>query len=542
MHRQRIGNILLAGLFIPVICVAQTQKDSIVSLDEITIRAYPSNPSLLRSASSVSYLDAEHIRDLATQTMVPAMNSEAGVRMEERSPGSYRLSIRGSLLRSPFGIRNIKVYLDDFPLTDAGGNTYLNLVPASTIHSIQIIKGPEGSVFGANTGGVVVLGSEIRTDSVQMMASLATGSFGLLDQKAALYKVWNHYSLQMDQSFQMANGYRQNSALQRISLRAIQKLRYKNGNIRLLLMGTNLHYETPGGLTLTQTQEDPRQARPATSSLPGATEQKAGIYNSTFFGGISNHIFINSHIRHEFVLYGSATDFKNPFITNYEVRKENTFGIRTFFELHGNKNNLNWNWDIGADWQRTGAEVENSGNIAGSKGELEASDDLNAKQGFLFSQISVFMQRIRFEGAVSINRNRTEFRSNFPVPDDSFTGNSLQPVILPRLGISYRFFPQLVWRVSASKGYSPPTFAELRPSGNIINPDLDAEYGWNYETGIRFISGDNRFYADLVLFRFGLKNAIVRRTNSDETEYYVNAGSTQQNGLEFQISFDLINT
>ena len=42
--------------------------------------------------------------------------------MEERSPGSYRLSIRGSLLRSPFGVRNVKLYLDDFIFTDAGGN------------------------------------------------------------------------------------------------------------------------------------------------------------------------------------------------------------------------------------------------------------------------------------------------------------------------------------------------------------------------------------------------------------------------------------
>ena len=74
-------------------------------------------------------------------SLVPAMNTVAGVGMEERSPGSYRLSIRGSLLRSPFGVRNIKIYIDDVPLTDATGNTYLNLLDPNHLQSAEIIKG-----------------------------------------------------------------------------------------------------------------------------------------------------------------------------------------------------------------------------------------------------------------------------------------------------------------------------------------------------------------------------------------------------------------
>lgn len=35
------------------------------------------------------------------------MNAIPGIRMEQRSPGSFRLNIRGSSLRLPFGIRNV---------------------------------------------------------------------------------------------------------------------------------------------------------------------------------------------------------------------------------------------------------------------------------------------------------------------------------------------------------------------------------------------------------------------------------------------------
>src|SRR5690606_5375419 len=107
---------------------------------------------LTASAQSVS---SNLIETQQATTLLPALNMVAGVRMEERSPGSYRLAIRGSLIRSPFGIRNVKIYIDEFPLTDAGGNTYLNLIDPASISTIHVLKGPDGSLYGANSGGVI---------------------------------------------------------------------------------------------------------------------------------------------------------------------------------------------------------------------------------------------------------------------------------------------------------------------------------------------------------------------------------------------------
>ncbi|MFX8039941.1 Plug domain-containing protein, partial [Acinetobacter baumannii] len=65
--------------------------------------------------------------------------------------------IRGSSLRSPFGVRNVKVYIDEMPLTDGGGNTYLNIVGLNWIDAAEIMKGPSSSIYGAGTGGVLLL-------------------------------------------------------------------------------------------------------------------------------------------------------------------------------------------------------------------------------------------------------------------------------------------------------------------------------------------------------------------------------------------------
>ncbi len=112
-------------------------------------------------------------------SFIQSLNTLPGVRMEERSPGSYRLNMRGSSLRSPFGVRNVKVYYNGLPLTDAGGNTYFNQLSFNNISSVEISKGPAGSMYGAGTGGLVLLNS-LKPRQAGIDLEAIAGSFGLV--------------------------------------------------------------------------------------------------------------------------------------------------------------------------------------------------------------------------------------------------------------------------------------------------------------------------------------------------------------------------
>src|SRR5690349_19120311 len=171
---------LLAGLFAftGVVNFAHAQQDSTRRLNEVTIRPYFTTQTLIRSTGAIGLIDSATLAKQSGNSFVSAANTIPGVRMEERSPGSYRLSIRGSLLRSPFGIRNIKIYLDDFPLTDAGGNSYLNALDVASASQIQILKGPQSSIYGANSGGVVLIqpqGSNAMIDNNSVALKLEGG-------------------------------------------------------------------------------------------------------------------------------------------------------------------------------------------------------------------------------------------------------------------------------------------------------------------------------------------------------------------------------
>lgn len=516
-------------------CFAQIKTtDSIKKLNEIAVKGYYNRQPLLRSVAAVSLIDSAQINNQNNASFVGIANTVAGVRMEERSPGSYRFSIRGSLLRSPFGIRNIKIYVDDFPLTDAGGNTYLNLMDVKSVSAIEIYKGPEASTYGANTGGAVLVNTiALNKNNIEFGASV--GSYGLFKQHASISHKFKNYRFNFSQGVQKSDGYRENSALNRNFIQSTHQWDYTTkGQLKALVFVSDLSYQTPGGLTAAQQIQNPQMARPATPTLPGAITQKAGIYNKTIFGGLSNSYQLNDNLKHVIALFGAYTDFKNPFITNYEKRYEKTFGLRTFFDLSISKAHFNWNTQLGIESASTHSEISNANNNAGTAAALQAKNDLTADQSFAFLRMNFdISKRLLFELGTSLNFYKYNYESYFPTvvaqKQKKFANQ-----LMPKIALSYLISPMLSARGTVSKGYSPPTLAEVRASDNLININLQPEYGWNYEIGLRLKTNNNRFYANVNAFSYHLKDAIVRRLNQNDTEYFINAGGTKQQGVEIE--------
>ena len=532
--------IKLLLCFLLVVGLAHAQTDSIQKLNEVIVKGYYNPQPLLRAVGSVSLIDSNQAKNHTKSSLVGLINTVPGVRMEERSPGSYRLSLRGSLLRSPFGIRNIKIYVDDFPLTDAGGNTYLNLLDATALGNIEVYKGPEASNFGASTGGALLISSPILGNN-QLKGGLNMGTYGLLHQSASLVQTYHNYGFSLNQAYQSSNGYRENSALKRKYIQTTQQWTYnQKGQFKAFLLYSDLHYQTPGGLTDVQMAANPKAARSATPTLPSAVQQQAGIYNRTFFGGLAHQYNFNQHFKHVIALFTSYTNFKNPFITNYELRKEQTIGFRTFLNYANARTRIKYNVQAGFEGASTTSNIKNYSNNSGTIGTMKVSDHLVANQSFAFFRLNVDInQQLLIELGSSLNLFNYNYQSYFPQVVAKKT-RDFKTVLMPKLAVSYLLKSNTTLRVSASKGYSPPTLAEVRSSDNIINNNLKAEAGWNYETGLRYAANNRRFFTDATLFHFQLKNAIVRRLNSNNVEYFINAGGTKQLGTELQTAWWLL--
>lgn len=525
----------------------QAQPDSVINVQEVVVKGFESNIKLLQVPTAISVLNKQALQRNAAYSLLPAFNNIAGVRMEERSPGSYRLSIRGSLLRSPFGVRNVKLYLDDFLLTDAGGNTYLNLLDVNNISRAEILKGPAGSIYGAGTGGAVLLTgnsllNEQLNDTSAAQIKFAAGSFGTIHQSAQVQRNSDAYMLSALQTHSQSRGYRDQSRLQKDNLQLRFKLK-ENRKLSsdFLVLLSRLNYQTPGGLNLAQVQANPKQARPATPTLPSAQTQKAQIFNTTALFGFSNTYQLSDRWKTVTSFSTSYTAFKNPFITNYEKRSEINIGIRTKL-VYEQKKGIPHQWITGIEVQRGDYSIDSTGNKAGVPDANLVRDEVKVKQQFVFSQLNIDpFEFLKLQAGFSYNYFGYNIERIIGLPSNGRVPISFGNQFLPRFALSILPTKNFTLYGQLSKGYSSPTIAEIRPSAGGTFTGLQAEYGWNKELGFKWSVDRGKIFFSTVIFQFDLKDAIVRQTNVAGAEYFTNAGAVVQKGLEVEFNWIVLN-
>jgi len=515
-----------------------TQRDSSRVLNEVTVKAYEYGKPVADVPVAIGIIGKKELDRFNNTSFVSAVNTIPGVRMEERSPGSYRLSIRGSTLRSPFGVRNVKVYWNGLPFTDPGGNTYLNLLDFSSVQQMEVIKGPGASLYGAGTGGVVLLKNQNdRFGQNQLQFAASGGSYGLMRYNAGVQTSSANNTMNLQYAHQQADGYRQQSSMQRDVIQMQGNFRMsERRTLSANIFYADLNYQTPGALTRLQYDQNPQQARPTAGANLGAIEQHATVYNKTFYSGLSHEYTINAHWSNRTGVYGTFTQFKNPTLRNYERKTEQSFGGRSVTQYTSSHFSLN----MGAEFQQGFSPDKTYDNNRGQTGNLQTDDEISSTSALIFAQGEwmVFNDFFLTAGG-SYNFFKIDFTHLAGAQGVSATRN-FTPVFSPRIAILKKITPALSVYGSVSQGFSPPTVAELFPSTNIFSTTLNPEKGINYEVGVKGRFFDNTLSFDVAAYDFELKQAIVSRrdtTLAGDPEFFINAGNTTQKGLEVNIGW-----
>ncbi|SFC26990.1 TonB-dependent receptor [Spirosoma endophyticum] len=525
-----------------------TSLDDTLQLNEVVVRGYATNRRLLETPASVGLLTRRDLNQrFGIPTLVPALNTLPGVRADERSPGSYRLAIRGSAIRSPFGVRNIKTYWNELPLTDAGGNTPLNALDVRALGRIEVIKGPSGSLYGAGTGGTILFsGLAVPANKSSVEVSALGGSYGLYGNGISVQTGKNNSAISLNYNHLQSDGYRDQSAVVRDNLSLIGSFSVSpKRTISVLALYSDLHYQTPGGLTEAQFRANPRASRPATATLPSSAAQQAGIYQKVGYLGLSHEYKWNDRIQNTTVIFGSTTDFANPFITNYERRTDQGLGGRTVTQVRFPNAPLPATVTFGGEFLRTFTVDRNFGNRLGVADTIQTDEELIARQSTLFAQAEVELPA-RFRLTAGLSRNNVSYDfTRFPTRaigalPATLLARTFTPVWLPRVSLLRTFGQNVSAFLSISTGYSAPSSQEVRPSAGGFNTTLNPERGTSYEVGIRGLAFNSKLRFDVAVYQFQLRETIVRRSDAAGAEFFVNAGRTDQQGLEAQLAYDFI--
>jgi iron complex outermembrane receptor protein len=519
--------LLLAGFS------AFGQSDTTKVLDEVKVSAFSTGRSVREIAAPIHILGTRELERFENAGFVNALNIYPGVQMEERSPGSYRISIRGSSVRSPFGVRNVKVYWNGIPLTDANGNTYFNLLDMNSIGSIEVLKGPTASMYGAGLGGVLLLenqnGTAVKNQSNKLTLNYLAGSYNTQNRSVSYTHATKKSNNFINYSHAGTDGYRDHSNMRRDVFNWRSSL-FLTDKHTLNLMGFygDLYYQTPGGINQAQMDANPRLARQPTPTVPGSEQQKAAIYQKLLSFGLSHDYRVSSDFSTSIALFGNATRLENPFITNYEYRKQQSFGVR----------NVN-SWSIrpdlkavfGVEYQQSASDYDVYDNEGGVSTDLQFKERVDAYAGSAFAQLEYSLPaEIVLTAGMSLNSHTYDYAREGGLSLKKQTAVPWMPrfSVLKKIGNSLSFFG------SVSSGFSSPTVEEfvsvflVQGAGAV---PVSAESGVNYELGLKGKSG--KWNYSLNAYHLKMNNALIRKTSEEGINFFENAGKTTQKGIEF---------
>ncbi|MAN89027.1 MAG: TonB-dependent receptor [Algoriphagus sp.] len=506
------------------------------SLSDFTVTAFETERPLLKQSAAISLVGEQDFSRFNETSIVNSFNTKPGVRIEERALASYRVSIRGSSLRAPFGVRNVKIYWNDVPFTAPDGTTALNLLDLSNIRTAEVIKGPSGSIYGAGNGGVINLKSPADPKGGLVSAEYGGGSFGLNRSRIAISQQVGKGGFEASLVKQKLDGYREHSAMDRtvFQLGGFMPVSQKQ-ELRTQLLVSDLDYQIPGALNAQQLAEDPRQAR------PGSVNQNSSIAQKSVFASLGHLYRFSEKAQNNTTLYLTTNDFENPFILDY--KKELGFG-------YGGRSRFTFDWDLagkpfriiaGGEYQTALTDAQNFGNRNGLADTVRFADKLKATQGFLFQQAE-WEPTEKILLTLGLSQNFSSFEIDRQInASGGPTGlqtRTFDPILIPRIAANYSLNTYSSIFGSISSGFSPPTIDEVRTNEGSLNLDLEAERGVNYELGYRM--GKNRLNVDVTAFYFRLNETITTFTNEQGVILFRNSGSTDQKGIEAAIDYVFI--
>lgn len=513
-----------------------------LNLSEIIVIGFDTNRKLIETSGAIAVLTPKEIQRSTNVSLSQSLNIIPGVRMEENGVGgTSRVSIRGSLLRSPWGIRNIKMYWNDIPLTDPSGmSPRFNAIDVNSLGSLEIIKGPSGSIYGAGTGGVITMTSG-RAQYGERSAELSNtfGSYGLRRTLATMKTGSETSNILVSYLDQNLDGYREHQSADKKAFNLAAS--FSPGEQRIISFNAFYYdgnFDLPGALTQAQFDENPRQA------TAFSKENDCRVSNRSTGLAISQRYQFSDkleNITSASVIF-NALDHpwgSSAYYNGYTIGTSQGISGRTRFVYTTTIGSVETRITAGVELQ-TGYEPEKEYvNDRGEPGAMQADYDFRSRQSIWFAQTEFDLSASMIV-TTGLSYNTTNYDYVNRIAAEPRLKMDFDPALAPRIGIVKKLDEYASVHGSISYGFSPPTQWEVQTQAGV-NPGLRPESGINYEVGFRGSLLKRRLNVDVTAYNFNLKDAILPRYNGAQQEYFENTGTTIQNGIEGLISFLVVN-
>nr|WP_162988928.1 TonB-dependent receptor [Pedobacter schmidteae] len=506
-----------------------------VSLNEVRVAGYSGHKTNKETAGAVALIMAKDISRGNAVSLQPALNSIPGVRMDQSTLSEARISIRGNGVRAAYGIRSVKVYVNEIPVTEADGTTRIEALDVNSIGRAEVIKGPASSIYGAGTAGVInfqLQRAPYQEQSIE--ASGLVGSYGLRRLAATYRSGGDKLNSYVSYGLQEYDGYRKHSNdMRRFLTGNFQLFPSDKRIITLMLNRTTQHSQIPGSLTADQVSADPLQAN-ATN-----LDKQAGRYQTWTRVGLGQQYRFNDQFSNSTSVFTYFYDLNHPLPYAYIRNFYQSYGGRTRFAYDPGFTVLPTKFTLGAEFNEGRTKGTQYVNNQGKEGVVNANIDYQNTQYSLFYQSETTLTpQTTLTLGLSYNSLRYDVRDYLKQNQSGI--KKFNPQATPRIALSHTFGEALSLHASVSSGFSPPSSSEIKNVDGSINPILQAEKAMNYELNAKGNLFKSRMAYDLSVFKMDMKGELIAQSIQQGITVYNNAGKTSHNGVELALSYQLL--
>ncbi|WP_293324006.1 TonB-dependent receptor [Microcoleus sp. PH2017_30_WIL_O_A] len=522
----------------------------------IIVTAQKTEESIQNVPTSITAITGRQVQDsgITSSQDIPRLAPNFSIlESGNRARSSFNIRGLGNIPSvNTSGGSSIGFYIDDVPYSD-----WFSFQSSLTdIERIEVLRGPQGTLYGQNTqGGVINIVTRAPTNVWQFRGSTTYGSPGLRENQLTIKgPVDENISISLSGLYSERDGFVRNTLLdelmdQRQSLALRGQLRWlsteKDWDVRL---GLNYEENNDGGFTLVPFDNANRRevAQDFLGKIHSAGNDQSlrVLYNGSgirFTSITSRREFRNSP--------GSGDgDFSPLAIVNANVDL-NTLKWSQEFRLQSPDDAQTLQWLVGAyyEYKKTGSDTTvNFGPDAVAFGFPPATSitpaDFTDTTYAIFSQVTYRpIQQLSLTGGLRFEtRNYSMERQSLlelagvrtpAAPDINLSDSN--NVILPKVAIDYRFNPNVLIYGSIGRGYKNGGFSSLPSTPEAAA--FDPERSWTYEIGTKTNWFNDRLLANLSLFYTRVKDYQVIDFIPPNISSITNAESANIWGLEVEV-------
>lgn len=140
------------------------------------------------AAQPVTTVPRERVENTRAFTVGDLLQEVPGISIKQgNGPRDMGVSIRGSNARNGFGVRNIQVFEDGFPVTQPDGLSRTDLTDPHAYGGVDVWRGPSSALFGNYaTGGAINFRTRTGGEINGLEYGIDVGSYGYVNNSMAL--------------------------------------------------------------------------------------------------------------------------------------------------------------------------------------------------------------------------------------------------------------------------------------------------------------------------------------------------------------------